>query len=52
MAELRQMREVAFAAEKLAAQFSLESLERAGKRGLGDIAALSRFGQIQRLADR
>ena len=50
--ELGQMGLVALAIEQRAAQLLLEQLDRAGQRGLGDVALLRGAREIERLAQR
>src|SRR5271165_3863481 len=45
------MRVVALTREQQAAEFVLHLLDRAGQRGLADIADLGRPGEVQRLAE-
>ena len=51
-AELGQVRLVALAVEQQPAQLLLEQLDRAGQRGLGDVALLGRAREVERLAQR
>jgi hypothetical protein len=52
LAELRQMRQCAFASKQLATEFAFKGLDGTRQSRLCHVAAFCGFGQIQRLADR